>query len=183
MPPKDKDLPTLTGISFQSQEAEERVVFLLRPHWITNLGWLVMLLTGVIIPIFLFQLLGFIQLDLLAALPLNLRLILTFWWYLFLLAWAFERLVSWYFNVVIITDHRLVDIDFWGYTSRRVSETPLAKIQDATYKVTGFLPSLFNYGDINIQTAAEVPEFECRQVPNPERVHDVITDLMEKKHE
>ncbi len=37
---------------------------------------------------------------------------------------------------------------------------------------------LFNFGDVFIQTASEVSEFDFLAVPNPEKVVKILDDLM-----
>ena len=41
---------------------------------------------------------------------------------------------------------------------------------------------MFNFGDITIQTASEVPEFNFEGVPNPERVTKILDELRMKDH-
>ena len=51
------------------------------------------------------------------------------------------------------------------------------KIQDVTYKMGGVIRTLFNYGDVMIQTASEVPNFDFLAVPYPDKVAKVLQDL------
>ena len=37
---------------------------------------------------------------------------------------------------------------------------------------------IFHYGDVAIQTAAEAREITFENVPNPDRVQDIISDLI-----
>jgi hypothetical protein len=39
---------------------------------------------------------------------------------------------------------------------------------------------MFDYGNVTIQTAAEVPEFKFESVPNPEKVVKILDDLRMK---
>jgi hypothetical protein len=41
--------------------------------------------------------------------------------------------------------------------------------------------SIFDYGDVYIQTAGEKPEFEFKGVPRPRDIQDTLFDLMEMK--
>jgi hypothetical protein len=60
---------------------------------------------------------------------------------------------------------------------RTISEVDLYQIQDATSEVHGLLPSLFNYGDIVLQTAGPVPKFYFRNVANPNGLREQILRL------
>jgi hypothetical protein len=41
----------------------------------------------------------------------------------------------------------------------------------------GVVRTIFNYGDVLIQTASEVPNFEFLAVPKPDQVVKVLQDL------
>jgi hypothetical protein len=53
-------------------------------------------------------------------------------------------------------------------------------VQDLTYKTSGVLAVVFNFGNVAIQTAGQLPNFEFELVPSPERVVRIIGDLVEK---
>ena len=93
-----------------------------------------------------------------------------------LIAWLlfFVSLIDYFLDTWIVTDHRIVDIRQCGFFKRNVSELRYPKIEDITVKVQGFIPTMFDYGDIQIQTAAEIEEFKFAQVPNPNGVKDLI---------
>ena len=76
-----------------------------------------------------------------------------------------------------MTNERVVDVDFYNLIDKRVSEASLSKIQDVSYTTAGVFGTLFNYGDVFIQTAAEVSEFKFDLVPFPEKVVQVLGDL------
>jgi membrane protein YdbS with pleckstrin-like domain len=121
------------------------------------------------------------QLDALRAIPSRFQMVGALVWYVLTLGLAFESFVMWYFNVLLITNRRIVDIDFWGLLYKSVSEAPLSKIQDITHKVGGFWRVVFNFGDVYVQTAAEVPRIEFNDIPKPNLVHQKIADLIESR--
>ena len=92
-------------------------------------------------------------------------------------AFTFEKFLSWYFNVNIITDQRVIDIDFNNLLDKKFSEAELSAIQDVTSRVIGVGATLFNYGDILIQTAAELNQIIFGKIPNPEKVIKVLKEL------
>ena len=47
-----------------------------------------------------------------------------------------------------------------------------------TYKVGGFFRNLMDFGDVFIQTAAQIPQFEFDDVPQPARVAKIIRELV-----
>lgn len=101
----------------------------------------------------------------------------------FMLAvWIYAWLIwiDYYFDVWIITTERVVNIEQKGLFTRHVSELRFNKIEDVTTEVTGFLPTILNYGDVKIQTAAEEAEFRFRTVSDPYHVKNIIMELQRK---
>ena len=159
-------------ISFETQEIKEKIVLLLRKHWVTNIPWIVITLIMIIAPLFLqvFPLLDF--------LPQRFQFIALVVWYMVILAYVLESFLSWYFNVYIVTDERLIDVDFYSLIYKRISETKIDRIQDVSYSQGGIIQALFNFGNVSIQTAGEVPEFEFEAVPQPARITKVLNQLI-----
>ncbi len=105
----------------------------------------------------------------------------TAFWYLFSFGFAFQSFLNWYFEVLLVTNKKVVDID---RLASNISETTLKNIQDVTSKIDGNLEQILNIGSIYIQTAAEREEFEFDTVDNPSFVRDAISDLIseERRH-
>lgn len=104
----------------------------------------------------------------------------------FMLAiWIFSFLiwVDYYFDIWIITSERIVNIEQKGLFTRQVSELRYNKIEDITTEVTGFLPTVLNYGDVQIQTAAEEVEFRFRTISDPYHIKAIIMDLQKKNEQ
>lgn len=95
---------------------------------------------------------------------------------LFLFIWfsIFFLWIDYWFDVWIVTDQRIVDIEQKGLFVREISELNISRIQDVTSEITGFIPSILNYGDVFIQTAGEQERFVLRQVPDPNAIKDMI---------
>lgn len=160
-----------TNVRFKTQELEEKIILLLRMHWITNVPWIAMAILFMVSPMILnyFPLFDF--------LPARYQFMGLILWYLLVTAFIIEQFLIWFFNVYIITDERVVDIDFYGLLHKEISDAKIDKIQDVRVKIGGIIASLFNFGDIFIQTAGEEPNFDFRSVPNPERVAKILQGL------
>jgi len=166
------------NLKFETMDNEEKVVLFLRRHWITNTGWILMAIILYLTPTVI------TTLSILDGIPSNYRFIFIMIWYLISTAYLIESFLTWFFNVYIITDERIVDIDFYNLIYKEVSDANIDKIQDVTYKTGGVIRTLFNYGDVMVQTASEVPNFEFLAVPLPDRVAKVLQDLrMEEQQE
>lgn len=163
-------------VDFETRDKNERIILLLRQHPVINVKWIVvtaLLLTGPTI----MGLLGVFS-----QLPIGFPLVISLAWYLITTAYAIEGFLNWYFNVYFVTTNRVVDVDFYNLINKRVSDAEIEKIQDVSYTTGGMLRTLLNYGDVLIQTAAEVSEFQFDGVPNPERVVKILDDLRAKVH-
>jgi hypothetical protein len=159
------------GVRFETQEPEEEILMILRAHWITNLSWFLTALILLFAPL----LLRFFPL--LTSFPVRFQLMFVVVWYLVLLMYTFERFLSWFFNLTIITDERIIDVDFLNLTTKKVSDADLDKIQDVSFTHNGAIGTVFNFGDVSVQTAAEVPEFIFEKVPGPAGVANVLQRL------
>ncbi len=163
--------------SFQERDAQEEIILVVRRHWFTNLGWIMATIVMIFAPLTLrlFPLLDF--------LPTNFQFIAILFWYTVTFAYAFEKFISWYFNVGIITDERVVDIDFNNLLDKKFSDAKISMIQDVTSRVSGVSQTLFNYGSVFIQTAAEVPEIEFEKVPSPDRIIKILQQLRQEEEQ
>lgn len=166
------------NVNFETQESGEKVVLFLRPHIVTNIPWVILAVLLFLAP----AVLG--NFPLLSFLPFQFQTVVVLGWYLVTAAFILENFLTWFFNVYIVTDERIIDIDFYNLIYREVSETKIDKIQDVTYKMGGVVRAVFNYGDVFIQTAGTVPNFEFMAVPRPEEVVKVLQSLrMEEEQE
>lgn len=160
------------NLRFETQEKKEKIVLLLRPHPIVNLPWLTLIIILFLTPFFILPILP------LSFIPGNFRFICLLAWYLLSFAFAFEHFLTWFYHVFILTDERIIDIDFPTLLYRNIKECKIDKIEDINIRTSGYVRSFFNFGDVLIQTAGAVPEIRFEDVPNPEQVSKVLNDLM-----
>lgn len=157
---------------FDSQMRDERVILLLRQHPITQLKW-VFTAIGLILAPFLFS-----YVSLLSFMPDRFQFAALVGWYLLVIGFMLEAFLSWFYNAYIITDERVVDIDFQSLIFKNISSAKIDNIEDVTATTGGALRSVFNFGTIKIQTAAAQTEFEFADVPQPARVTTLINELL-----
>lgn len=165
-----------SGVSFEEQEENEDIVLLLRRHFATNIPWLFASLLLLFLPITFPFILSY------SPFPLptgpTIMLYIAFY-YLLIFGFVLINFTLWYFNVGIITNLHVIDIDLSGILYRQISQAKVEKIEDVTYKQSGFIRSLFNYGDVNVQTAGEEENIEYDRVPRPAKVAEIINDITE----
>jgi uncharacterized membrane protein YdbT with pleckstrin-like domain len=94
--------------------------------------------------------------------------------------YAFLIWVDYYFDIWIITTQRVVNIEQKGLFTRKVSELKYEKIQDITTEVIGFIPTILNFGDLQIQTAAEQEQFRFKAVSDPYHLKNLIVEMQRK---
>lgn len=83
-------------------------------------------------------------------------------------------------NIWIVTNFRVVDE--YGVLSSNSKESPLDKINNVSYNQSLF-GKMFGYGNVQIQTAAEVGSTTYLSVENPKELKDTITKMQEEyKH-
>lgn len=170
--PFDAFAPKPEGIFFDAQDREEQVVLLLRRHPITQAKWILIAIVLIFFPI-VFQLmpLG----DLLSP---RFAFASIFLWYLIVTGFILESFLSWFFNVFIITDERVIDVDFLSLIYKDVSAAKIDNIEDITAATGGALRSVFDFGTVTIQTAGAQQEIEFEDVPHPAKVTKLLNELL-----
>ena len=168
------------GVRFAAQEKEEEIVLLLRRHPITNIPWIAFLFLLLLAPSFLFPLFAFLKI-IPPTLPSSFKLIGLLFWYLLCFGFFLTQFLLWYFNVNIITNKRIIDIDFIYLLYKETTATRIAQIEDVTYKMGGIVRTIFNFGDVFVHTAGPEQNIEFLAVPQPAKVVKTIVDLMGKK--
>lgn len=162
---------TRSFYTFEGKKPYERVIVLLHRHWFVLAVKIVLFGFLLILPFVLYRLTD----QYLArvgggnAFWFLVAIYLCGWWY-----GLFREITMYLLDVWIVTDHRVIDSEQHGFFSRTVSELTLAKIQDISVSVKGGMPTLLDFGDLEIQTAGAENKFLFQQIPNPYRVKDVI---------
>ncbi len=162
-------------IDFGNQEKDEKVILLLRKHPIVLMPRILAIVAMALAPVVL------IRYPILSFLPSSFQVLSVLGWYLITTGLALEMFLTWAFNVCILTNKRVIDIDFFSLIYKEVSDADIEKIQDVTYKMGGIIRTVFNYGDIAIQTASEVSNFEFLAVPRPDEVAKILQNLRREK--
>ena len=167
-----------SGVRFETQQDDEEVILFLRQHIIVNIPWVLLAAILIVAPLFLFPMvLGNLKLPFL--IPPGYILVGTLFWYLASAGFILTSFLRWFFNIYIVTNERVVDIDFLHLLYKEFSEARLEKVQDLSYKTGGIFAAFFNFGDVAIQTAGELPNFEFDSVPRPDHVVSTISELVE----
>ncbi|MCX7955990.1 MAG: PH domain-containing protein [Patescibacteria group bacterium] len=163
------------NIKFETYEEGEKIIFLLRAHPFTQIKS--------ILDIFLFTiLLIFFNFFLPQFLNFNQIFVFNFFCLAFIFSFFWINFVNWYFNVGILTNRRLIDIDFNGVLYREITTARLDKIEDITIKGAGYFGSIFDFGSIYVQTAGMENYIEFHDIPHPSFIVSEINKLLNKKN-
>lgn len=163
---------------------EEEIIFFLRKHWFSILPLLFGFTLVLILPFAAYFWININQPEFL-TIKSNFTLFLLGASIFFLYAWLFlfQNFADWYLDVWIVTNQRIVNIEQRGLFGRVMSELMLYNVQDVTSEVNGFIASTFDYGTVQIQTAAEKGRFEFQDVDHPSFVAKRILELASQQRE
>ena len=168
--------PQPVGMTFETQEEGEKIVLLLRAHPLTLVPKVIIVILLILGPFLLPSLLALLDFDLGDFLNGGQVFLVVVFWYLLTFGYAFYQFIFWYFNVYLLTNERVVDIDFKGILHKEIAYARYAQIQDVSPKTIGFFGTFFHFGNVYVQTAAERPEFEFHHVPRPDMVAQEILE-------
>ncbi len=170
-----------TEIRFEGQDASEKILLLLRAHPVTNLAWIVPSTLLLVAPFLIPGILALANLDI-STLPNSFKIVFLIINYLLVLVIALEGFLHWYFNVYIVTDKNIIDVDFHSILFKNIDVAPLRNIEDTSSSMGGLLNSVFHYGNVFIQTAGAAKNIEFIAVSRPHHVADFILDESHKIH-
>lgn len=156
----------------------ERVVLVLRRHWIDLLRILVFSAVLALVPAAVFGIIFVAEVNILSHpvyAPLSISLLFSYVFLLFTL--TITEITDYWLDVWIVTTERIINTEQHGLFNRLVSEVRLEQIQDVTSETLGFLETFLTYGDVYIQTAGEKMRFRFKNIDNPDEVKISIIQL------
>lgn len=165
-------IPKPKKLSIDILAQDEKIILLLRQHPITQVKFVVAVIVMVLLPLL------FGASDIFGFLPIRYQFAAGLGWYLLTFGFVLETFLNWFYRVFIITDERIIDVDFISMVHKDVSTTKIDKIEDVTSLNTGFFSSLIDYGTVIIQTAATKQEIQFENVPHPARVTSLLNELI-----
>jgi len=91
-------------------------------------------------------------------------------YYLFLILLGLVLWMDYYYDMYIVTNQHILDIDQSSLLSQKISRTSLMRVQDVTARVKGFWGNLLDFGPLTVQTAGHEEELILEDVPHPREV-------------
>lgn len=93
------------------------------------------------------------------------------------MAWFLRTVLIWWRNCYILTNQRLMIFEHKGLFRHTVVETPLERILNVSYKTTGIMSSLWQFGDVEVQVVGLYEPIILRHVPDPEYIKDYLWQM------
>jgi len=156
---------------------EEVILLVLRAHPITNVPWILQVFLMSLIPILLSPFYA------LSDLNYNQVLFVIALWYAILISFSLSKIFFWYYNLGVITNKRIIDIDAVNLLNNHTTATTIEKVEEVSKKSLGMIAGFFDYANILVQTAGEFPNIEYLKTPNPSEVIKIINNLQQKNRE
>lgn len=188
---EDNINPNDPAFLYLNLHPEEEIKLIVRHHWAGFLGTIALALAMALLPLFL---LFAINLAALGSFQTYGELISVFLtgYYLFLLTFLFGAWINFYYDIVFITNDRIINVAQEGLLARKTSELNMEQIQNVTADVQGLLQNIFNYGLLVIETAGEGTSddplrpglqgyFTIQDLPDPNRLARVILEFHRAK--
>lgn len=160
-------------IHFEEQFEGENVLLLIRQHPFTQIYWIfnsfiltiALVAVNFLLPI-LFDIVQILFFNLFAGVLIIAYILLNF--------------LAWFFHVGVISDRRIIDIDFHNILHKEVTIADLRDIEEINSKSIGYIGSIFNYGDIFVQTAGMKANIEFLNSPDPALIVRFINELTQQ---
>ncbi|MBX4210949.1 PH domain-containing protein [Candidatus Parcubacteria bacterium] len=160
-------------------EEGERIILEIRKHWLVFISEAFIIFISALAPLIMLAFVvkaDIVHIPEVSARFSNLFLFVYALWLLVLWMVLFLFWTDYYLDVWLVTDRRIIAIDQKGLFNRQVSSFRLDTIQDITVETNGILPTLFDFGNVLVETAAEIPMFKIPSVAHVTKVKEIITD-------
>jgi uncharacterized membrane protein YdbT with pleckstrin-like domain len=148
---------------------DEKILFVTNKHWYVLIIPALVSIALIIFSFFVFGKLPEIKLWYLVV-PLIAVIYFVFSYY------------SWKFDLWVVTNNRV--IDEFGVFSINSKESPIDKINNVSYQQS-LLGRIFGFGDVQIQTAAEMGMTSYQNVSKPKQLKEALSQAQEmyKEHQ
>ncbi len=165
---------------FESPQEDENVILLIRRHYIAILPIIAIATLIYIIGLIAVFVLPTVVPAIVTGFAFNIYVLVVSMMFLFNTIFLFNNWVLHYLHVAILTSEHFVEINQTGLFSRKISEMALEKVQDVSASQKGLIHTMFNLGEVEVQTAGEAPNFLIHFVPDPNGVSQKIMETEEE---
>lgn len=152
----------------------EAIALQVHRHWFFLLTHAVLLAAASALPFIAYKLLVMYDIIAIGSISSSAGWTLGALW--ILAAWTlyFKFWTLYWLDIWVVTNQRLIDIDYKHLFDRDIAILKLDKIQDVTVRITGVFGHLLKFGSVAVQTAGQQREFVIDQIAHPEKLRDAI---------
>lgn len=162
-------------------EPDEKMLQLVRKHWFILFARTSGVVLVTLLPFPALMLLGVIHSPALELFSFSINqhkpeiAFFTGLWLLINWMTLFHIWTDYYLDVWVITSERLIAIEQNGLFNRSIGSFRLERLQDINIEINGILATIFNYGNIEAQTASgSEAEFRTEGLPDPRSIKAII---------
>jgi hypothetical protein len=95
-------------------------------------------------------------------------------WTLLVFLYAANKYFLWLLNIYLVTNKRLVCVNYHNLLNKQVSETPLQHVLSVSFTIKGFLESLFRYGSVEVRAQGLHEPMLLKNLSQPSKAKDFI---------
>lgn len=164
-------------------ESDEVILKQVRKHWFVITTQILSLVFAGLAPLILFIVLVSLAgtaLEATTQLYWKHLLFVYIVWLSFLWMGVFNLWTNYYLDVWTITNRRVIAVDQQGFFSRDVASFRLERLQDLNIEIHGIVATMFNFGTVKAQTAAQQEEFVATGLPKPDELKSIILQAADK---
>jgi hypothetical protein len=156
-------------------EEGEEIIAKVHKHWWFIFLRIVLLAVILILPFALWLFISAFGLVVLSGTTTAAFVALAALWMLigWIMFWQFWTL--YYMDMWIVTNKRLIDIDYIAFFDRNIAMLRMERVQDFTVKVDSFWGNILGFGSLTVQTAGTAEEFIVEQISQPDKLRDIIS--------
>jgi len=165
---------------FASQQEDEKILLVKRRHGITFFPLLFLGLIFYCAGLTIFFVLPYYLPVLDEGVIPNFLIVIVSLFFLYATLFFFIEWMLFHLHIGILTDKRVVDVDQKSLFSRRIAEMSLGNLEDITGTQKGVIQTMLHFGNVEIQTAAEMPNFVFEMVSDPYGTQRAIMGAMEE---
>lgn len=96
------------------------------------------------------------------------------------LLYALHRYLLWLINVYLVTDKRVIKVNYKSVFNKQVLESPLDRILNVSFSVKGFWAALFDFGNVEVQVTGLPEPMRLKNVSQPAKVKDFLWKIYEQ---
>ena len=161
----------------------EELIREIRRHWFVMFGSVLGSVFLALIPVVLISALLAFSVDIFQFLDFeghSIASLLALYclWLLLIMVFLTVRWTVYYLDVWYITSYRIVAVEQFGLFMRKTKTLNLDRVQDITVEVKGFIPTMFDFGTVHVQSAGASRRIDLDHSREPYEIKKTLLKAM-----